>query len=34
LTEKEKIQVKNTTKELLATLKTKKLVLDWRKNSR
>ena len=31
LTEKEKIQVKNVSKELLATLKTEKLVLDWRK---
>jgi type I restriction enzyme R subunit len=34
LAEKEKIQVKNTAKELLATLKNEKLVLDWRKNSR
>ena len=31
LTKKEKIQVKNVAKELLATLKTEKLVLDWRK---
>jgi type I restriction enzyme R subunit len=31
LTEKEKIQVKNVAKELLATLKAEKLVLDWRK---
>lgn len=31
LTQKEKIQVKNVAKELLATLKTEKLVLDWRK---
>ena len=31
LTEKEKIQVKKVAKELLATLKTEKLVLDWRK---
>jgi type I restriction enzyme R subunit len=31
LTEKEKIQVKNVARELLATLKAEKLVLDWRK---
>ncbi|OEU41082.1 DEAD/DEAH box helicase, partial [Methanosarcina sp. Ant1] len=31
LTEKEKIQVKKVAKELLATLKSEKLVLDWRK---
>lgn len=31
LTQKEKIQVKNVAKELLATLKTEKLVLDWRR---
>jgi len=31
LTEKEKNQVKKVAKELLSTLKTEKLVLDWRK---
>jgi type I restriction enzyme, R subunit len=31
LTEKEKIQVKNVSRQLLATLKAEKLVLDWRK---
>ncbi|AKB28930.1 Type I restriction-modification system, restriction subunit R [Methanosarcina siciliae T4/M] len=31
LTEKEKIQVKKVSKELLTTLKAEKLVLDWRK---
>ena len=31
LSEKEKVQVKTVSKELLSTLKTEKLVLDWRK---
>ena len=31
LTEKEKIQVKNAAKGLLISLKTQRLVLDWRK---